>query len=102
MVAQLMAARAHGREELRAFLQQAFGFFGRGRHLAYRFEDVLRTEVEAAIKLLDGAVDLIVGQAGILYRALLISVLIEQRIDREEAVFLDVIVKLGPRIRRRE
>src|ERR1039457_2363976 len=97
-----MAPLTHRGEELRALLEQTFGFLRRGRHLANRFEDVFGTEVEAAVELLDRAVNLIVGETRIGHRALLIAVLIEQRIDREEAILLDVVVKLGAGIRRRE
>src|ERR1700683_2557220 len=101
MIAKLMTPLPHRREELSTLFEQTLGFLRRGRHLTNRFENVLGAEIEVPIKLLDRAINLVIIQARVSHRALLITVLIEQRIDREVAIFLDVVVELGARIRRR-
>src|SRR5208282_675608 len=53
----LMPSLAHRRKKLPPLVEHALGLFHRRHHLLDRFEDVLRAEVEAAIKALDRAVN---------------------------------------------
>src|ERR1700689_1591007 len=82
----LMPSLAHRREKLPALVEHPLGFFHRRHHLLHRFEDVLGAEVEAAIEALNRAVNLLVGQARISDRALLVARFVEQRIDRQESI----------------
>src|SRR5208282_841971 len=97
-----MPSLAHRGKKLPPLVQHPPGLFHRRHHLLDRFEDVLRAEVEAAIKALDRAVNLFIGQARISDRALLIARFVEQRIDREESIPGYVVEQLGAWIRRCE
>src|SRR6516162_7465920 len=95
-----MPALAHGREKLHSLFQQPLRLVAGGHHLLYRLADVARAEIEAAIKALHRTVDLIVAQARILDGALLVTRLVEQRIDRQVTVPGYVFEQLGAGIRR--
>src|ERR1039458_6130497 len=62
LLSRLMPSLAHRRKKLPPLVQHPPGLFHRRHHLLDRFEDVLRAEVEAAIKALDRAINLLVGQ----------------------------------------
>src|SRR5260370_7611825 len=102
VVARLRPALPHRRQKLHSLLQEPLAFLGRCHHLAHRLEDVTRPEIEAAVEAFDRAVYLVGAQTGILHRALLVSRLVQQRIDREIAVFSDVFEQLRTGIRRGE
>src|ERR1700730_17762074 len=98
----LMPSLAHRRQKLPPLVQHSLGLFHRRHHLLHRLEDVLRPEVEAAIEALDRAVNFLVGKSGVSDGALLITGLVEQRIDRQEPVLRHVVEQLRTGVGRRE